>query len=144
MNKASYRRQRAIERWTTSVGHDGGVAWGEDGNGSCGRNDHGYYMFCWHQISDDGTNGLQTNEFYGISISHSENLVIQGGVQDCSSFIYDESLNLWYHAYGSDGLEGAVSSTDPNKFITGGGVYSSYGYRLYDLDNCFHTWRTFI
>ncbi len=112
------------------VGHDGGVAWGEDGNGSCGDN-----MFCWHQISDDGTNGLQTNEFYGISISNSENLVIQGGTQDCSSFIYDEKTNLWYHAYYSDGIEGAVSPDNSNKFITGGGVFGAYSYRLYDLSD---------
>lgn len=111
------------------VGHDGGVAWGEDGADSCGTN-----KFCWHQISDDGTDGLQTNEFYGISISNSDDLVIQGGTQDCSTFIYDESDDKWFHAYQADGLEGSVSLSDKNKVIAGGGG-SSIFYQFYDLSD---------
>jgi hypothetical protein len=112
------------------VGHDGGVAWGEFlGTGACPAP-----MFCWHQISDDGTDGLQTNEFYGISISNSDDLVIQGGTQDCSSFIYKEATDQWFHAYAGDGLEGAVSPNSNNLFITGGGCCFDANYYVYDLN----------
>ena len=113
------------------VGHDGGVAWGENANGNCGVN-----KFCWHQISDDGSDGLQTNEFYGISISHSNDLVIQGGTQDCSSFIFNESTGQWIHAFSGDGSEGAVSQNNKNMVIAGAGCCPTPGsYILYDISN---------
>ncbi|MCF8381355.1 MAG: hypothetical protein K9H49_17410 [Bacteroidales bacterium] len=111
------------------VGHDGGVAWGEYSRGSCGSP-----RFCWHQISDDGTNGLQTNEFYGIYISKSNPIRIGGGTQDCSSFIWLEDSSEWWHAKSSDGVEGAFSRVDPDKVIIGGGV-GTQNYALFDLLN---------
>ena len=95
--------------------------------------------FLRHQISDDGSDGLQTNEFYGISISNSDDLIIEGGVQDCASFIYDEATNEWYHTYQGDGIEGAVSLNDKNKVIVGlgccGSPNSYYNILLSDVAN---------
>lgn len=109
------------------VGHDGGVAWGDDDS-------YPGEKFGWHQISDDGQDGLQTNEFYGISISNSNPINIQGGTQDCSSFFFDESSDKWYHVGSSDGTEGAVSQSDPDRFIVGSGV-SNVSYYAYDKDD---------
>jgi hypothetical protein len=120
------------------VAHDGGVAWGEYNGGSC--NDGSDEQYCWHQISDlpdvsgQYNSGLYNNEFYGISISKSDPLIIAGGTQDCSSFIWQEETDSWQHVAYSDGLESCVSPMNSNKVIIGEGVSGTYRYYVYDLN----------
>ncbi|EZH72511.1 hypothetical protein ATO12_23980 [Aquimarina atlantica] len=88
-------------------GSDGGVYLSENNGGSF----------------TDLTKGLQIGQFYRISVaanSSSNNVV--GGLQDNGG--YARNGNTWNNYFGADGMDCAVSGTNPNTyygFIQGGG-----------------------
>ncbi|GGX11832.1 VPS10 domain-containing protein [Aquimarina muelleri] len=88
-------------------GSDGGVYLSENNGGSF----------------TDLTEGLQIGQFYRISVaenSSSNNIV--GGLQDNGG--YARNGNTWNNYFGADGMDCAVSGSDPNTyygFLQGGG-----------------------
>ncbi len=86
------------------LGHDGGISYTLD--------DYSNAQQSWNNISDDGTNGLQLTEFYGIGSSEIEPSRIMGGCQDLSAFYFDGEN--WYHTGSGDGGETVFSSLYQN------------------------------
>lgn len=92
------------------AGHDGGVSWGEWDNS---LSPPGYNF---HQISDDGSNGLQVTQFYGFDVEDAPNNHIVGGCQDLSVFVYGAPnySASWIHAASGDGAYCVIDNEDPN------------------------------
>ena len=93
-------------------GSDGGVYLSENNGGSF----------------TDLTKGLQIGQFYRISVapnSSSNNIV--GGLQDNGG--YARNGNTWNNYFGADGMDCAVSGTDPNTYYgflqEGGSLYKT-------------------
>jgi hypothetical protein len=94
------------------AGCDGGVVKGSY-TGACGGN-----YFCWYNISDDGTDGLHTAEFYGIAGTQGDPGLLLGGTQDMSVFVYDKSAaNIWKHASSGDGGKGTAIDFTNNSIM---------------------------
>ncbi|WP_106791535.1 T9SS type A sorting domain-containing protein [Aquimarina sp. Aq78] len=95
--------------------YDGKLMCGSDGGVYLSENDGGSFT--------DLTKGLQIGQFYRISVaenSSSNNLV--GGLQDNGG--YARNGDTWNNYFGADGMDCAVSGTNPNTyygFIQGGG-----------------------
>lgn len=91
------------------AGHDGGLSFGED-IGACGA------YWCWYNIADDGTNGLQVTEFYGIAGVDDEPELLLGGTQDMGCFVYSpDHTPDWIHSSSGDGAKGVeIDYTDTN------------------------------
>lgn len=86
------------------VGHDGGISYCVD--------DETTNLQSWNYISDDGSNGLQLTEFYGIGSSKLNPDLISGGCQDVAAFFYNG--NTWYHTHNGDCGETIYSTDDTN------------------------------
>ncbi|WP_164914093.1 GEVED domain-containing protein [Aquimarina sediminis] len=91
-------------------GSDGGVYLSENNGGSF----------------TDLTKGLQIGQFYRISVaSNSSSNYLVGGLQDNGG--YARKDNIWNNFFGADGMDCAVSGTDPNTYYgfiqNGGGLY---------------------
>ncbi|WP_024772937.1 VPS10 domain-containing protein [Aquimarina macrocephali] len=95
--------------------YNGKLMCGSDGGVYLSENDGGSFT--------DLTKGLQIGQFYRISVaenSSSNNLV--GGLQDNGG--YARNGDTWNNYFGADGMDCAVSGTNPNTyygFIQGGG-----------------------
>ena len=100
-------------------------------DGSCGTN---YY--CWTQVSDDSTSGLQITEFYGLAGVESDPDLLFGGCQDLSAFIYNGGT--WSHSMGGDVGKTLIDFNDPNIFY----CISSYNNHISRLNNYVNSGET--
>ena len=63
-------------------------------------------LYEWHNISDDGTDGLYISQFYDIEGSENNPDFLTGGCLDIASFLYDDAG--WHHIGSGDGGKTAV------------------------------------
>lgn len=90
------------------MGHDGGVSWGEY--------DVTTSDFEFYNISDDGTDGLYVTEFYGMGVYDGNDILVNGGTQDLSSFVYGAPGydTTWIHCMRGDGGDAIINYNDPD------------------------------
>lgn len=124
-----------INNWSTTTGPMGSRYTHADihllrafnGNMFCGS-DGGIY-----RSSDDGstfedlTSGLAIGQFYRVAVSPQTSANMVGGLQDNGGYAYSNAS--WKVYYGADGMDTAVSNTNPNLYYgfiqNGGGLYVS-------------------
>lgn len=88
--------------------------------------DGGIYVSTNHGTNfTDLTENLDISQFYKISVAQQNSGNIVGGLQDNGGYAF--SNNEWNNYHGADGMDAAVSGTDPNTYYgfiqNGGSLY---------------------
>lgn len=92
--------------------------------------DGGIYVSTNHGTNfTDLTENLAISQFYKISVAQQNSGNIVGGLQDNGGFAFSD--NNWNVFHGADGMDGAVSGSDPNTYYN----FIQNGGRIYITNN---------